>query len=139
MSEEEKEEWLTKQNDPIIVYKAVRKSIKNGRFYPLFEQRDKPFKKGRNTLTPGQVTYRKRWSCSTVQRYGYYADFSYVPCFHFFLSQHAAHYTWRDLYPSVLKCEVRKKDVTVVGWQNRGASTSDYTIVATAFKILGEV
>lgn len=124
------EKWLQDKPQKFIVYKAANRKI--GKHYPPNFERSKPYEKI-NEIKGKRNPIRIYYYHSGARAF-------YRPYFHLFEEKGAAEY-WHNVIhhsdgdiPVVLKCEVNKKDVHVIGKQDCLS-----VVVVTKFKIMEEV
>lgn len=131
-SEKKKEKWLKNKNDTIILYKTVGKKGEDGRYYPTHKYRDISFNVN-NRIGKNSRGKIRSFLCR---------DKHYRPYYHLFRYKKDALKWFSIFYDvgnlAVLRCEVKKEDITEIGVQilvNRNCDV----IVSRAFKIIGEV
>ena len=125
-TEEATKKWLSKKPDTIIAYKVVNKKY-DGKYYPICMGTHQAFRNGTNRLRERSERIRKK----------FIDVYKYVPHYHLFVTLEGA----KDWFSAgarevILKCEIKKKDITAVGTQFDRRS---HAIVTKAFKIVEEV
>lgn len=123
---DEKKAWLDAHSDTITVYKKVYKS--KGKYYPLF------FSVIPYTKNAHFETDKENKLDDSIKSLG--LELGYDPYFHFFEDRKEA----RKFYfigNTVLKCKVRKEDITVIGQHDK--DRTNITVVAKAFTIEREL
>lgn len=125
-TEEQLKKWLKNKPETMILYKSVVKMA--GKYYPTYKYTDCKFTTTNRIRRNGREFVYVFQGCST-----------YRPYYHLFRYKKYAKKWEADYgYPTtVLKCEVKKEDITAVGDQTFGPTAE--VIVTKAFKIVGEV
>ena len=132
LSEKAKQRWLDKQPNTIIAYKTVvERGSRVKRYYPPCCRTGTPYKEGVNEISEYKTKHPIVERSTLFGSHEHYTG-RYPAHFHLWVDVSGVK-CWGNGY-HFLKCEVNKKDITTVGWQNHHR-----VIVATKFKILEEI